>query len=151
MFFALVIDQTVAQYPFTPSDLKIRFSNTSFPANPDLANFASLGVVPVQPVDPPSYDQDTQKREELTPVFVNNEWQQSWHVVDRTFEDAAKLRQMKSDSIRAERDDMLRLSDWTQLADAPVDAQAWKVYRQKLRDITTQDQFPDNVIWPVQP
>lgn len=151
MFFALVIDQTVAQYPFTPSDLKFRFPNTSFPANPDLANFESLGVVPVQLVNPPSYNEDAQVLEELTPVLVDNQWQQSWRVVDRTSEDAAKRQQMKSDSIRAERDDMLRLSDWTQLADAPVDVKAWKTYRQELRDITLQDEFPNNVVWPVQP
>lgn len=151
MFFALVIDQTVVQYPFTPSDLKIRFTGTSFPANPDLAEFASFGVVPVQAVTPPVYDQDTQELEELEPVFVDNQWQQSWRVVDRTPEDVVKLQQMKSDSIRAERDDMLRLSDWTQLPDAPVDIQAWKTYRQKLRDITTQDEFPNNVVWPAKP
>ena len=36
--------------------------------------------------------------------------------------------------MRAERDRLLAASDWTQLPDAPCDAQAWSEYRQALRD-----------------
>lgn len=36
--------------------------------------------------------------------------------------------------MRAERDRLLVLSDWTQVADAPVDRDAWATYRQQLRD-----------------
>ena len=36
--------------------------------------------------------------------------------------------------MRAVRNDLLAQSDWTQVADAPVDRQAWATYRQALRD-----------------
>jgi len=36
--------------------------------------------------------------------------------------------------MRKIRDSMLKESDWTQVADAPVDRQAWAAYRQTLRD-----------------
>ena len=36
--------------------------------------------------------------------------------------------------MRKVRDSMLKESDWTQVADAPVDRQAWATYRQALRD-----------------
>jgi len=36
--------------------------------------------------------------------------------------------------MRKVRDSMLKESDWTQVADAPVDRQAWATYRQSLRD-----------------
>lgn len=36
--------------------------------------------------------------------------------------------------MRAIRDRLLAASDWTQVADAPVDQQAWAAYRQQLRD-----------------
>lgn len=52
---------------------------------------------------------------------------------------------------RAERNQLLAASDWTQVADAPVDQAAWATYRQALRDITTQTGFPENVTWPAQP
>ena len=52
---------------------------------------------------------------------------------------------------RAERNARLSASDWTQLADAPVDKAAWAAYRQALRDIPQQEGFPENVQWPEQP
>lgn len=52
--------------------------------------------------------------------------------------------------IRAERNALLAACDWTQLPDAPVDAAPWAVYRQELRDITTQAD-PFNIVWPTQP
>lgn len=54
-------------------------------------------------------------------------------------------------NIRAQRNALLQQSDWTQVADAPVDTQAWATYRQALRDITEQAGFPDNVSWPDKP
>jgi hypothetical protein len=36
--------------------------------------------------------------------------------------------------MRHHRDRLLAESDWTQVADAPVDQQAWATYRQALRD-----------------
>lgn len=53
--------------------------------------------------------------------------------------------------LRLERDELLSASDWTQVSDAPVDQAAWATYRQALRDVTDQDGFPDNVVWPSQP
>jgi hypothetical protein len=52
--------------------------------------------------------------------------------------------------IRARRNSMLILSDWTQLPDAPVDAEAWSVYRQDLRDVTNQSD-PFEILWPSLP
>jgi hypothetical protein len=54
-------------------------------------------------------------------------------------------------NVRAERDALLSGSDWTQVADAPVDQAAWAVYRQALRDIPEQAGFPASVTWPTAP
>lgn len=59
--------------------------------------------------------------------------------------------EQKCASIRELRNKMLAGCDWTQAGDAPVDSDAWAVYRQELRNITSQDGFPDNVIWPSEP
>lgn len=56
--------------------------------------------------------------------------------------------------IRVQRNSLLSLSDWTQLADAPLtleQKQAWAEYRQALRDVPEQAGFPKNVIWPSTP
>jgi hypothetical protein len=50
-------------------------------------------------------------------------------------------------AIRAQRNQLLKDSDWTQLPDAPVDQTAWAIYRQELRDITSQLD-PSDIVWP---
>jgi len=54
-------------------------------------------------------------------------------------------------SVRASRDEKLKASDWTQVADAPVDKAVWATYRQALRDVTTQSGFPWTITWPDAP
>lgn len=57
-------------------------------------------------------------------------------------------------SIREERNKLLTESDWTQLADSPLDADgklAWALYRETLRMIPQQDGFPETVNWPPKP
>jgi len=56
--------------------------------------------------------------------------------------------------LRFMRDDLLLKSDWTQVADAPVDKEAWQAYRQALRDLPSNYDTITNindVEWPVPP
>jgi hypothetical protein len=52
---------------------------------------------------------------------------------------------------RTERNKLLSESDWTQVADAPVDKAAWATYRQALRDVPNQTGFPSEITWPDAP
>ena len=52
---------------------------------------------------------------------------------------------------RTKRNALLTQSDWTQVADAPVNKTSWATYRQALRDITIQEGFPENIDWPTTP
>ena len=56
-----------------------------------------------------------------------------------------------AENIRKKRNELLINTDWTQLADTPVDKTAWATYRQALRDITAQTGFPQEIAWPTQP
>lgn len=53
--------------------------------------------------------------------------------------------------VRRKRDRLLAACDWTQVADAPVDAAAWAAYRQALRDVPQNFASPDEVVWPTAP
>lgn len=54
--------------------------------------------------------------------------------------------------IRIKRNKLLTTCDWTQVNDVPAaTSQKWATYRQSLRDITEQQTFPENVVWPVAP
>ena len=54
-----------------------------------------------------------------------------------------------AERMRLHRDRLLQESDWTQVADAPVDREAWATYRQTLRDFPAtwtagpEADFPD--------
>ncbi len=54
--------------------------------------------------------------------------------------------------VKDERNRRLTATDWTQLPDVPQAVKdKWSVYRQALRDITKQDGYPNNIVWPEQP
>lgn len=59
--------------------------------------------------------------------------------------------QRAADAAVAQRNQLLYACDWTQLPDAPVDKAAWATYRQALRDITQQPDYPQTIVWPVAP
>jgi hypothetical protein len=54
-------------------------------------------------------------------------------------------------AMREQRGEKLKDSDWTQVADAPVDKAVWATYRQALRDVTAQSGFPWTITWPDAP
>lgn len=54
--------------------------------------------------------------------------------------------------IRSMRDALIAKTDWTQLMDVPsTTGNKYEQYRQALRDITKQTEFPLNVTWPTKP
>lgn len=84
----------------------------------------------------------------LGPIFTDNE--------DATAaEQEAAYRAQKdaeqAKSVRDDRNKRLTETDWTQVADAPVDKAAWATYRQALRDVPSQAGFPWDIQWPTQP
>jgi len=57
---------------------------------------------------------------------------------------------IRGEDVRAERNRLLRESDWAALPDAPA-GEEWLAYRQALRDVPQQSGFPDSVDWPEPP
>ena len=51
--------------------------------------------------------------------------------------------------IRTERNGKLAATDWRASSDLTL-SDAWKTYRQALRDVPTQSD-PDNITWPTEP
>lgn len=54
-------------------------------------------------------------------------------------------------ALRSRRNGLLSNSDWTQIADAPVDDLVWATYRQELRDLPANTTDPFNPAWPDTP
>jgi hypothetical protein len=81
----------------------------------------------------------------LGPVFTDTEdataaEQEAAYKAQKDAEQAKAMRQQRTEKLKD--------TDWTQVADAPVDKAAWAAYRQELRDITSQPGFPWSVTWP---
>ena len=89
----------------------------------------------------------------LGPVFTDTVAEDG--TVTTAAEQEAAYKAMKDEeqakAVRQQRGEKLKETDWTQVADAPVDKALWATYRQALRDVTTQEGFPWTVTWPVEP
>jgi hypothetical protein len=53
--------------------------------------------------------------------------------------------------LRNWRNKELTRTDWTQISDAPVDKEAWAIYRQALRDLPASNADPRQIELPAQP
>lgn len=114
--------------------------NTSIPAG--ATGLEAFGLYPIVGDEPSHTD-----RERIAgPQYVFDGAQ-----VNRVFTVEAIPDAEKAAQVRADRNGKLTASDWTQVADAPVDKAAWAAYRQALRDITAQAGFPWTIDWPVAP
>jgi hypothetical protein len=144
----------VNTYPYNVGQLRRDNPNTSFPKKVPDEVLAEWGVYPVTVADQPAYTERTQvcTRNEQ-PVLTNGVWTVGWTITDKTQEEVQEYDEGKAQENRSQRDALLSASDWTQVADAPVDATAWATYRQALRDITTHANWPhlSESDWPVKP
>jgi hypothetical protein len=148
-YVKLTADNKVARYPYTLTDLKRENANTSFPALIDDATAASFGVAPVKSTPPPL--ENYRVNLERTAILQNNGWVEKWVETTATPEQISERTAAAANDARLKRNQLLIDCDWTQLPDAPVNADVWATYRQELRDITKQLDFPWNIDWPKDP
>ena len=82
--------------------------------------------------------------------FINNDGARAF-VKGEVVEIEPLIPAITWDSVRRHRNALLAASDWTQLNDAPLDESkinAWKAYRQALRDLPENSEDPAAVVWP---
>jgi hypothetical protein len=134
------------EYPLYESDIRALFTNVSFETNfqpPHPFYEVFLGDVP--PTD------GFQSIEEEFPVLINGIWYKKFKVTQLSNDIIDGIIVEMGNRARDRRNQLLSQSDWTQVADSPVDKAAWATYRQSLRDITVQSGFPQEIQWPTPP
>lgn len=146
--YAIVENNQIIEWPIV--NLLQRFPQVSF-ANPINDNALPEGVVKVGISTFPQHNPLVQKPLLGNPELIDGQWIQQYSVENLTNIETQERNDQQSNIVRSERNQKLSESDWTQLADAPVDKQVWSTYRQALRDVTTQSGFPWDITWPVQP
>ena len=99
---------------------------------------------------------------EGTPVEKSGKWTQVWEEQDRFTTDSdgtkadkeaayqTKLDTQAAKTIRSERDQKLKDTDWMGMSDVAMST-GWATYRQALRDVPNQDGFPYEIEWPEEP
>lgn len=124
-------------------EIRFAFRGISMPYRLEDSVILSLGLLPVTQVSKPA----GYIVEEASPTLVDGVWTQQWITRTPTAEETAA----KSGEVRTARNQLLTDTDWTQTLDAPVNREAWSIYRQQLRDLSGQTDFPWEVNWPIQP
>jgi len=145
------INIETGEYPVTANDI-CRQLNASFPEGVEAFNtaVAEFGFAPVQPQPQPHVDHCSNVVEDA-PVLKDDTWIQSWRIEPATDDEITTRTDAQAASVRAERNQLLADSDWTQLPDAPVDQAKWAAYRVALRQLKTQPGFPWHINWPQPP
>lgn len=146
MNYAKIKDGAIAEFPLSEDQIKKMFPNTSFtiPFEPP----SGFVLVDSSPEPDLAWDEIAI---EVNPTYVDGTWTSSWQIEKVSDAVAQRLTEDKAVEERNKRAQLLERSDWTQLPDAPVDTALWATYRQELRDITKQSDFPWSVNWPVHP
>lgn len=145
----LYINTKTLEYPINFTKLKTIYNNVSFSAPPDAyGDHARVfdGAVPTFT--------SSQYVEEGAPVLVDGRYQRTWVVNEYTSEQVTQRTETEvaraAMAIRRERDKLLAATDWRAASDLTM-SNEWKLYRQALRDVTSQATFPTEVEWPTKP
>lgn len=143
-------NQVVETFPYSIGDLRRDNPNTSFPRNPSDAVLADWDVYPVTAGARPTTQPNEVAVLANTPTLLDGAWVVEWVVRSYTQEET----DFRAVEVRTERDNLLAQSDWTQVSDSPLstaEKEAWAAYRQDLRDISDQPNFPYQITWPTAP
>ena len=131
-------------------DIRRFFPNTSFPKNGPSDEFL-LENQAYRVNTFKSYNERTEKLVSCD-AYIEDGWAYTIRIENKTEEEIETDKNSKSAKIRYERNARLLDSDWTQGKDIPDEISlVWATYRQQLRDITNQEGFPYDVIWPLSP
>lgn len=142
MKIAIIDGSTVKQI----GDHKVLFPTTSFtrlgPTDTFLTENSCKKVADV------TYNQATQKLNPITPV-IDGDYVKEFEAVSLSTDEKTAVDNQQLEKVRLERNEKLKESDWRASSDLTL-SDAWKTYRQNLRDITTQSD-PWNITWPTEP
>lgn len=149
-------------------DLRLENRNVSFPKVWNTNVFEALGIDPVlaAPAPTPSGEFKVVGRNGAV-QDSNGNWVYAWAeremFTEYTDEDGnvqtvsaqqtahtARINNEKAIQERSTRDTLLKETDHFALSDVTM-ADAMKTYRQALRDVPQQSEFPNNITWPTKP
>ena len=138
----------------TADQFRSEHPNTSFPAvlTPEIID--DFGYDPVLEGPQPTLIPPYQYAQRDGVVEVNGQWFTHYIAAEPDAEGKAAMDAAQAKQVRDDRNKRLTDCDWTQLPDAPFNVEAksaWAFYRENLRMVPDQANFPWDVVWPPQP
>lgn len=133
------------------ADYREVFKGTSFPSTGISDSFLTENNAVKVSVFLP-HDRATEKLVPCEP-YIQDGFAYTVEVTSKTEEELTSDRETKAADIRKQRDELLASSDWRIIKALEQGVQIkpeWALYRQALRDITNQAEFP-NIELPIQP
>ena len=144
--YAKIENNEIVEYPIYQGDLKVL---VGYVDNLDIPFECPEGYVVVEESPYPTVQINaTQTIVDDTPQIIDGKWTRVWTIRELTQEELDFRSQRQSNEVRETRNKLLSGTDWTQLADSPIDGNIWLDYRQALRDIPQQQGFPWEIKWP---
>ena len=132
-------------------EVRSMYPNTSFPSQWTPALVEELGLDPVFESPTPTTTRYQTAFKDGVEQDAQGRWLWKWSISEMSDEAKAAKDAEQAKNIRSDRDKRLSDTDWTQVADAPVDKAVWATYRQALRDVPAQAGFPYDITWPSKP
>ncbi len=144
--------------PIDEKNFRKLHNNTSFPRSLTVDCVEPFGYGLYQYTRPPVPGTHF-KVEETVPVKNSDGiYMQTWATKSMSVEEIEKDTELKKVEIKRLRDEKLKSSDWTMMYDVRENdrysdefIQAWLNYREDLREISAQREYPWEVKWPTVP
>lgn len=132
---------------YSLADLRRDNPDTSFPDVMTEEGLAERGIYSVTVLSIPSYDARTHSLKQSVFYKVRGKWQMHYTTEPLPLSIAAM-------NVKADRDRLLTETDWVVARAYETQSavpQEWATYRQQLRDLPTQPNFPHDTVWPTKP
>jgi len=149
MLLVKINNGSVEQYPYSVGLLRRDNPNTSFPKQVSAADINPFNVYEVLEVTPAiSSVQNLVKV--WVPTLVGTQWTLAHRAVAKTDAEISEDTAVLAANVREQRNKLLAVTDWTSASDVTMST-AMTTYRQALRDVPSQSDFPGTVTWPTLP
>ena len=149
--YVKVENNQIVQYPYSIEQFRADNSNISFPSEISNEILANHSVYPVSNDPIPAYDPTTQRVvKSNTPILRDGEWIITKSVEQLTADQITSYTITAANRARIARTELLQETDWCAGSDVTMSAEM-TAYRQALRDIPQQNNFPHSISWPEKP
>jgi len=102
-------------------------------------------------LEQPSYTERTHTcSQNAAPTLVDGAWTTGWTVSSKSADETTAFDAALAATERAKRDALLAETDYLALSDTTLSSEM-TTYRQQLREVPQQAEFPATISWPTKP